>query len=247
MGVLVLICSVVAYLVFLATFLYFVAFVGGDMTAFINAPKTIDAGPGSGGGAAALVNLCLLLLFGVQHSIMARQGFKKTWTKIVPWPMERSTYVLATVVVLWILIMFWRPMPGVVWSVEAPLWRGVLLALFFAGFALVLLSTFLINHFALFGLEQGWNAFKAKEAPPPKFVTPLLYKHLRHPLYLGFIVAFWSTSHMTVGHLLFASIWTIYIFVAIGYEERDMIKLFGDQYKSYMEKTPAILPFGGRK
>lgn len=248
MGVLALVYSVVAYLIFFAAFLYLIVFVGGDMLGFLGVPKTIDAGSSQFSGApAALVNIALLLLFGVQHSVMARQSFKKNWTKIVPWSMERSTYVLATVIVLVILYTGWQPMPGVVWSVDAPLWRGVLTALFFAGFGLVLLSTFLINHFELFGLMQGWLTFKGKETTKPKFVMPMLYKYVRHPLYLGFLIAFWATPHMTTGHLLFSAVWTTYIFIAIGYEERDMIMLFGDQYREYMAKVPSILPFGGRK
>lgn len=248
MGPVALIYSIIVYLVFFATFLYLIAFIGGDMTAWAGLPKTIDQGPSQFAGApAALVNIGLLLLFGVQHSVMARQGFKKAWTKIVPPSMERSTYVLATVVVLWIMFLGWQPMSGVVWSVTSPLWAGILTALFFAGFGIVLLSTFLINHFELFGLLQGWFKFKGKEPSAPKFVTPSLYKFVRHPLYLGFLIAFWSTSHMTTGHLLFSAIWTAYIFVAIGYEERDMIALFGEQYREYIMKTPTILPFGGRK
>lgn len=248
MGVLTLVYSVVAYLIFFAVFLYLIVFVGGDTLAFLGAPKTIDSGPSQFSGApAALANIGLLLLFGVQHSIMARQSFKKQWAKIVSWPLERSTYVLATVAVLLILYLGWQPMVGVVWSVEAPLWSGVLKVLFFLGFGIVLLSTFLINHFDLFGLQQGWMRFKGKELPKPKFVTPMLYKHVRHPLYLGFLIAFWATPHMTTGHLLFSAVWTAYIFVAIGYEERDMISLFGDQYKEYMAKVPSILPLGGRK
>ncbi len=248
MGIIALVYSVVVYLLFFASFLYLIAFVGGDMTSFFGAPKTIDAGPAwAGGAAAALVNIGLLVLFGLQHTIMARQGFKKAWTKIVPWSMERSTYVLATFILLVLLFAYWQPMPAVVWSVEAPLWSGVLTALFFLGVVLVLLSTVLINHFHLFGLMQGWYRFKNKEVPGPQFVTPSLYKHIRHPLYLGWITMFWATSHMTAGHLLFAAIWTIYIFIAIGYEERDMVALFGDKYRDYMAKVPVILPFGGRK
>jgi methanethiol S-methyltransferase len=248
MGIIALIYSVIVYLMFFASFLYLIAFMGGDMTSFIGAPKTLDAGASSLTGApAALVNIGLLLLFGVQHSIMARGSFKKALTKIIPKEMERSTYVLATVVVLVLLYVYWQPMPSVVWSVTSPLWGGALMAVFFLGFALVLLSTFMINHFELFGLLQGWLGFKKKQPSAPVFGMPYLYKYIRHPLYLGFILAFWSTPHMTVGHLLFASIWTAYIFVAIGYEERDLIAVFGDKYHDYMDKVPSILPFGGRK
>lgn len=248
MGAVTLLYSIVAYFVFFATFLYFIVFVGGDMTSFVGAPKTLDWGPSRFSGApAALINIGLLVLFGLQHSIMARGGFKKAWTRIVPPSMERSTYVLATVVVLVILFLGWQPMPGVVWSVSSPLWSGVLTALFFVGFGIVFVSTFLINHFELFGLHQAWARFKNQTFAPPKFQTPLLYKYVRHPLYLGFLIAFWSAPQMTAGHLLFAAIWTAYMFVAIGYEERDLITHFGDAYRDYMAKTPSILPFGGKK
>lgn len=248
MGVLALGYSVVVYLLFFAAFLYLIPFMGGEMTSFIPAPKTLDAGASPAAGApAALINIGLLVLFGLQHTIMARGGFKRGLTKVVPWAMERSTYVLATVVMLVLLYVFWIPMPGVVWSIEAPLWAGLMMTLYFIGIGLVLLSTVLINHFELFGLQQGWYAFKKKEWPKPEFRTPSLYKYIRHPLYLGWIMAFWATSYMTVGHLLFASVWTIYIFVALGYEERDLVHVFGDKYREYMAKTPAILPFGAKK
>jgi protein-S-isoprenylcysteine O-methyltransferase Ste14 len=248
MGIVALVYSVVAYLLFFAAFLYLIPFMGGEMTAFIGAPKTLDAGVSAASGApAALINIGLLLLFGLQHTVMARGSVKRAITKVIPWPMERSTYVLATVVVLALLYVYWRPMPEVVWSIESPLWSGVMLALFALGVVLVLVATLLINHFELFGLQQGWLRFRNKEQPKPEFRTPSLYKHVRHPLYLGWIMTFWATSHMTVGHLLFASIWTIYIFFAVSYEERDLIHIFGDKYRDYMAKTPAILPFGGEK
>ena len=199
MGILALSYSVVVYIVFFAAFLYLIVFVGGDGLPFISAPKTLDAGPSIfPAGPAALVNIGLLLLFAVQHSVMARPGFKRAWTKIVPKEMERSTYVLATVAVLLVLYAGWRPMPLVVWSEEGTLVSMALTALFFIGFGLVLLSTFLINHFELFGLQQGWFKFQSKQADAPVFRTPLLYRFVRHPLYLGFLIAFWATPHMTV-------------------------------------------------
>lgn len=245
MSVLILVYSVVTYLMFFAAFLYIIPFIGGEMTAFLGAPKTIDSGiPQNSMAPAPLVNIGLLILFGLQHSIMARGSFKKAITNIIPPSMERSTYVLATVVCLVLLYVYWQPMPDVVWSIQSPAWNMVLMVLFFIGIAIVLLSTFLINHFELFGLLQGWFGFKKKEFPQSTFRTPSLYKLVRHPIYLGFILAFWSTPHMTVGHLLFASIWTIYILVAIGYEERDLISTFGEKYHEYMKKTPSIFPFG---
>ncbi len=248
MKIISLVYSIVVYLIFFAALLYLIAFMGGDMTVFLGAPKTIDAGSSPLAGApAALVNIGLLLLFGIQHTIMARKGFKDALTKVLPRAMERSTYVLTTVVVLVLMYHYWIPMDGVVWSVTSPLWAGILLVLYFAGLVLIFVSTFLMNHFEFFGLLQGWLSFKQKELPPPTFHTPSLYKIVRHPLYVGWIIAFWATSHMTVGHLLLASIWTIYIFVALGYEERDLIAVFGDKYRDYMAKTPAILPFGRKK
>lgn len=248
MGAVILLYSIIVYLLFFASFLYLVIFLGGDMIPFIAAPKTIDAGGSALANLpAALVNIGLLVLFGVQHSIMARQGFKRALTKVVPWPAERSTFVLATVVILVLIYLYWVPMPAVIWSIDSPLWSGVLTALFFIGFGLVFISTFLINHFELFGLMQGWFRFRGEPMPKPEFRTPSLYQFVRHPLYLGLMLAFWSTPDMTAGHLLFASVWTVYTLIAISYEERDLITLFGDRYRDYMAKTPMILPFGRRK
>ena len=247
MGLVALVYSVIVYLAFFASFLYLIAFLGGDSLAFLGLPKTINAGASIFPAApAALINLALLLLFGVQHSVMARPSFKRVWTKVVPTSMERSTYVLATVAVMVLLFAGWKPMPDIIWSVGG-VWGGLLTALCYAGFGIVLLSTFMINHFELFGLQQGWFKFKSQNAKAPKFVVPLLYSVVRHPLYLGFLIAFWAAPHMTAGHLLFSAIWTAYIFVAIGYEERDLISVFGDKYHDYMAKTPSILPFGAKK
>lgn len=247
MALFALIYGALVYLLFFATFLYLIAFAGGDALAGLGLPKTVDAGePATVFAAPALTNILLLLLFAVLHSAMARQGFKRAWTKIVPQAVERSTYVLVTTMVLIVLFAYWRPMPEIVWSVGGA-WAYVLTALFFVGFGLVLLSTFLIDHFDLFGLRQVWLKFKGKTAADAPFRTPMLYKAVRHPLYLGFIVAFWSTPTMTVGHLLFAAVWTIYIFVALGYEERDLVQRFGDDYRRYMARVPMIFPFGARK
>jgi len=248
MGPLALAYGIVVYVAFFASFLYLILFIGGDMTAFVGAPKSLDWGSSPlDGTPPAIVNLLLLVLFGVQHTVMARQSFKRVWTKLVGWPVERSTYVLATTALLVALYVFWIPMPGIVWSVDTQVLSVILTALFFLGFGLVLLSTFLINHFELFGLMQVWYRFNGKPMPEPVFHTPFLYKSVRHPLYLGWVIAFWATPTMTVGHLLFAAAWTIYIFIALGYEERDLIRLFGDKYRKYMEEVPAILPIGRRK
>jgi protein-S-isoprenylcysteine O-methyltransferase Ste14 len=238
----------VCYAVFFAAFLYLIAFVGGDMIPFVQAPKTLDWGASPvPEGLGAVVNIGLLLLFGLQHSVMARQSFKRGWAKIVPSPVERSTYVLTTTAVLILLFLYWTPIPATVWETRDPTWSALLTILFFLGFGLVLLSTFLINHFELFGLAQVWRFFNKQEAPAPVFRTPILYKSVRHPLYLGFLIAFWATPIMTAGHLLFAAIWSAYIFVAIGYEERDLVGLFGDKYRQYMARVPMIIPLGKRK
>lgn len=248
MGVIILLYSVIVYVAFFLAFLYLIPFIGGDIIPFVNVPKTLDFGTSPTLGLPpVLVNLALLVLFGVQHSVMARPGFKRGLTKIIPEAAERSTYVLATVVLLILLYVYWTPMPAVVWSVDSALWSGVLTALFFLGFGLVLLATFLINHFELFGLLQGWMRQSGKPMPEPQFHTPSLYKMVRHPLYFGWVLAFWATPHMTAGHLLFAAVWTVYIFIAVGYEERDLLNVFGEKYRAYMEKTPSILPFGHRK
>lgn len=247
MGAVSLLYSLIVYLGFLAAFLYLIAFVGGDMIPYLSAPKTVDAGAAAHGLPPALINIMLLLLFGLQHSIMARPGFKRGLAKVVPDAFERSTYVLATVAVLVLLYVFWTPMPAIIWSVTSPLWSAILTGIFYLGFGVVLLSTFLINHFELFGLTQGWAGRKGKPMAAPEFRTPSLYKVVRHPLYFGFILAFWATPLMTAGHLLFAAVWTVYIFVAIGYEERDLVGVFGEKYRDYMARTPAILPFGRRR
>lgn len=247
MRILILAYGVVCYLVFFLTFLYLVVFVGGDMTSFVPAPKTVDAGKAVAVFAPpALQDLALLLLFGVSHTVMARPGFKRAWTKIVPKAAERSTYVLVASLALILVYHLWRPMPAIVWSMTAP-WSAAMIALFAAGFGLVLVSTFLINHFDLFGLKQVWENFTGVSGAAGPFKTPLFYAFLRHPLYLGFLIAFWATSTMTAGHLFFAAVMTAYIFIAIGYEERDLLGHFGDDYRRYMERVPMILPIGRRK
>jgi len=252
MGFLALLYGTVVYAIFFLAFLYLAAFIGGDMVAGlfgIEIPYTLDAGgPVTDTTTAAVVNFALLALFGVQHTIMARPGFKKSWTKIVPWSVERSTYVLLTTIILILIYFNWRPMPGVIWNVENSLGAGLLTAGFYLGFGLVLLSTFLINHFELFGLSQVWHRFRNLPWPKPKFRTPFLYKYVRHPLYLGWIMSFWLTPRMTVGHLFFAVVWTGYIFIAIVYEERDLTALFGEKYAEYKGRVPMVFPLSmGRK
>lgn len=239
--------GVAVYAYFLATFVYLIAFLGADAVGLSFIEKTIDRGaPVAAFAPPALQNLALMLLFGVSHSVMARPGFKSAWTRIVPKSMERSTYVLVSSLALVALYAFWIPMPQSVWRAEGVL-AATLTVVFFLGWALLLASTFLINHFDLFGLRQAWHAFKGTKKPSDPFRTPLFYNATRHPLYLGFVTAFWSASTMTAGHLLFSAIMTIYILIAIGYEERDLLAHFGEEYRRYMARVPMLLPIGRRK
>lgn len=232
----------VAYTLFLGTILYAIAFVGG-----LPIPKTIDSGAPSPLPLALIVNTALLGLFAVQHSVMARPAFKRWWKAIVPDSVERSTYVIFSSLALVLLFWQWRPMPQPIWSVTGPIGVVVLQVVFWAGWALVFLSTFLINHFELFGLRQVWCRLTGRTLPPPAFRTPSLYRHVRHPLYLGFLLAFWSTPVMTMGHLLFAAATTGYILIAIQLEERDMITVFGDRYRRYREQVSMLIPLPWRR
>jgi methanethiol S-methyltransferase len=227
-----------AYLVFLGAFLYAIGFVSG-----IVVPKTIDAGAVVPVEEALIVNLLLMSLFAVQHSVMARKPFKRWWTQYVPQSIERSTYVLLASLALILLFWQWRPMPAVVWQVADPAIGAAITGLSLLGWLLVLTSTFLINHFELFGLRQVVNNLARRPMSEARFRTPVLYKVVRHPLYLGFIIAFWAAPVMTAGHLLFAAVTTAYIFVGIVLEERDLIEAFGDEYRRYRERVSMIVPF----
>lgn len=237
--------ALVAYLLFFGTFLYLIAFVGNLPWA----PVTVDRGGAVGPVAlAVIVNLALIALFGVQHSVMARSGFKRAWTRIVPKPLERSVYVLAASLVLILLFAMWRPIPAAVWSVENQAGAAILWALFGLGWLIVLVSTFLISHFELFGLAQAWGHVRgAAEARPPVLRTPLFYRHVRHPLYSGFFLAFWATPQMSAGHLLLALGVSVYMLIGIAYEERDLVGTFGEDYRSYRERTGMLTPRFGRK
>ncbi|MEO7690958.1 MAG: methanethiol S-methyltransferase [Sphingomonas sp.] len=234
-----LLFGIVAYIVFFATFLYLIAFVA-DLP---QVPLTVDRGGDMGGVMVAVpIDLALVALFGIQHSVMARPWFKARWTKIVPEPVERSVYVLLASVMLILLFCFWRPIPRIVWSVEAPAAVILIYAVFAAGWAIVLLSTFMISHFELFGLKQVWGHARNAAATRPEFRTPLFYRLVRHPLYSGFILAFWAIPVMTVGHLLLAVSMLVYILIAIGHEERDLINLFGDRYVEYRGRVGKLTP-----
>jgi protein-S-isoprenylcysteine O-methyltransferase Ste14 len=237
--ILIMLYGVTAYVLFLGVFLYAVGFILG--VPFL--PKTVDTGAVVPLAEALLINLGLLSLFAVQHSGMARRGFKRWWTTILPQPMERATFVLATNAVLVLLFWQWRPIPAVVWTIPVPQLAIAVQALAAIGIVIVLLATFLINHFELFGLHQVINHMRRRPMPEPRFRTPALYRIVRHPIYLGFIVAFWAAPVMTVGHLLFAAATTAYIFVGIFLEERDLVAQFGDDYRRYRRRVAMIVPF----
>jgi protein-S-isoprenylcysteine O-methyltransferase Ste14 len=237
-GIIAFFYGIASYLVFFATFLYAVGFVSG-----VAVPKTIDTGPAGPALEALAVNLLLMSVFAIQHSVMARKQFKQWWTKFVPKPVERSTYVLFSSLALILLFTEWRPMPAVVWQVSDPLIGMALTGLSYFGFLIVLSSTFLINHFELFGLRQVTANFAGNPIPAARFRTPLYYQFVRHPIYLGFIIAFWATPVMTLGHLLFAAVTSGYIVVGILLEERDLIDQFGEEYRRYKARVSMLVPW----
>lgn len=245
MAILAALYGLVVYLFFLATFGYAIGFVGNLPLL----PKTIDSGASAPLVEALLVNVMLLGLFAVQHSVMARRGFKRWWTRLVPESVERSTFVLAASAALALLLWQWRPIAEpVLWRVDDPVARIALQGVFWLGWGVLLISTFLINHFELFGLRQVWANMRADALPAADFRTPLFYRHVRHPIYLGFILAFWATPTMTAGHLLFATASTGYILIGIWFEERDLIEQFGQRYQAYRQQVGMLLPrLGGTR
>jgi methanethiol S-methyltransferase len=226
-----------AYTLFLGTYLYAIGFIGDFAV-----PTRLDSSAQGPFGWALLVNLLLLGLFAVQHSVMARPGFKAVWTRIVPKPVERSTYVLFSSLALILMFALWQPMGVTIWNVESPVVRVVLYGLLATGFIVVLVATFLINHFDLFGMRQVWLYLRGREYTPLRFKTPLFYKYVRHPLYVGWLLAFWAAPTMTVAHLVFAVMTTAYILVAIQFEERDLIAVHGEHYARYRREVPMLIP-----
>jgi protein-S-isoprenylcysteine O-methyltransferase Ste14 len=232
--------SVASYLVFLASVVWAMAWVGD-----IAGPKTIDSGPAGSVATALVVNAALLGLFAIQHSVMARPAFKRWWTRIIPAASERSTYVLVSSLLLLVLFWQWRPLLAPIWSASGEL-ATALTAGYWTGWLVVLLSTFMINHFDLFGLGQAWRAWQRRPPPPTAFVQRWLYRHVRHPIMLGFVIAFWCTPTMTLGHLVFALATTGYILVGTRLEERDLEDTLGDGYRDYKRRVPMLVPFAKR-
>ncbi len=241
-GAIAFIYGLICYVVFFVTFLYAVGFVAGA-----GVPKTIDSGVESPLGVALLIDLLLLGVFAVQHSIMARPAFKRWWTRIVPPSVERSTFVLASSLALLLLFWQWRPLPSTIWDVRSTVGQDILWGLCALGWVTVLLGTFMISHTHLFGLYQVWNRMLGREAPEPIFQTRWLYGYVRHPLMMGFLVAFWATPRMTLGHLVFAGASTGYIVIATHFlEERDLMRFVGEPYRRYRRRVPAFVPHLGR-
>jgi protein-S-isoprenylcysteine O-methyltransferase Ste14 len=234
--------GLVCYAIFFASFLYAAGFVGG-----FGVPLSLDSEPTGSFGISLLIDLGLLAVFAVQHSVMARPAFKRVWTRIVPEPVERSTYVLASSLALILLFWQWRPLGGVVWDVQNPVGRAILWGGFAFGWGLVLVTTFLINHFDLFGLRQVWFYLRGEPYRPLTFGTPGPYRIVRHPLYVGWFFAFWATPTMTAAHLLFAGATTVYILIAIRLEERDLAAMHGEDYLQYRRRVPMLVPVLGKE
>lgn len=235
--------ALLCYAAFFGSFVYLIGFVAGiDIL-----PTHVDKGVADTPAMAALIDLALIALFGVQHSVMARPGFKAVWTRAVPPAIERSIYCLAAALCLCALFAFWRPIEGTVWLVENEAARMAIWGLFLLGWTILFIATWLISHFELFGLAQAWRHTRGVPAPEQPFRTPFLYRWVRHPIYSGFLLAFWATPHMTYGHLLLAAGFSIYIFIGIAHEERDLVGHFGDQYADYRARVGSVIPGVGRR
>lgn len=237
-----LLYGVVCYLMFLGVFAYAACFVGGFLV-----PTSLDGPRTSPLWLALLVDVGLIAVFGIQHSVMARPGFKQWWTRFVPKPIERSTYVLITNVLLIALFVLWEPLGGTVWEVQHQAGRAALYTLFGAGWLMVPLATLMTGHFDLFGVRQVWLYFKGEPYTPPDFKTPAFYRYVRHPLYTGFILGFWATPTMTAAHLLFAALMTAYILIAVRFEERDLTTFHGEAYRTYTQRVPMLFPLPGKR
>jgi len=231
--------GLICYLIFFGTFLWLILFLA-DFEAFV--PTTVNSGVAGSLSKVLLIDLGLIALFGLQHTGMARKSFKEWWTNIVPRPIERSTYVLFSSMSIILLLWFWQPLPQVVWEVEATWVSLVLQWGFWLGWIILFLSTWMIDHFNLFGVKQAWNYLKDQEQDPPDFIEPGFYKYVRHPLMLGFLIAFWSVSHMTVGNLIFSGGMTLYILIGVYFEEKSMMRRFGEEYREYRESVPRFFP-----
>ena len=232
-----MIYGIICYVVFLGVFLYLIGFIGN-----IGAPKSIDSGAGANRFAAVLMDTGLISLFALQHLVMARQRFKKWWVRVVPEAMERSTFVLAASSCLILLFVFWQAVPEKVWEFEGQVAHWIFHGIFLAGWIIVVYSSFLIDHFDLFGLEQAYCHFRNKACPPVPFKVSSLYRFVRHPMMLGFLMALWSTPVMTIGHLILAAEFSAFIFVGLLFEERDLVRYFGQVYLAYREQTPMVIP-----
>jgi methanethiol S-methyltransferase len=238
----VLLFGVVSYAIFFGSFLYGIGFVGNFLV-----PVTIDGEPTMSLAPALLIDTLLIALFAVQHSVMARPTFKKWWSKFVADPIERSMYVLLSSLALIVLYIFWQPLGGEIWNVQNSAGQAVLYGLLAMGWLLILVTTFLINHFDLFGLRQVWLYFQGREYTSLNFVTPALYSIVRHPLYVGWLMAFWFTPSMTTSHLIFALLMAVYILVAIQLEERNLVEYHGEDYAEYRRNTPMLIPRFGKR
>ena len=233
-----LLFAILCYAIFFATFLYLIVFVGD----FSFATVTVDNGPLSPVAVAVPIDIALIALFGLQHSVMARPAFKRWWTQFIPQPIERSVFVLSASIALMILFLFWRPIDSIVWNVTSPTLRDLIWLVFWIGWATVLISTFLINHFELFGLQQAWLFCFGRDCAKPELRQPGFYKWVAHPLYSGFFLAFWAAPEMTAGHLLLAAGISVYVLIAIRYEERDLTDLFGEDYRRYRAGVGMLWP-----